>query len=37
MSKRSDDVRAIRKLAADWRAGWLAGDADALMFLYTMR
>ena len=28
------DLRAIRKLAADWRSGWLAGDADALVSLY---
>jgi len=35
MSRRSDDIRAIKQLAADWRSGWLAGDADALLSLYV--
>ncbi len=35
VSRREDDIRAIRQLAADWRAGWLAGDADALLALYA--
>ncbi len=34
MSRRSEDVRAIKQLAADWRSGWLAVDADALLSLY---
>ncbi len=34
-SKRSGDIRAIKRLAAKWRAGWLAGDADALLSLYA--
>lgn len=34
-SKRSRDIRAIKQLAAQWRAGWLAGDADALLSLYA--
>jgi len=34
MSKRSEDIHAIKQLAADWRSGWLAGDADALLSLY---
>ncbi len=29
------DIRAIKQLAADWRAGWLAGDAEALLSLYA--
>jgi uncharacterized protein (TIGR02246 family) len=35
MSRRSDDLRAIKRLAAEWRSGWLAGDADALVSLYA--
>ena len=31
------DIRAIERLAAAWRAGWLAGDADALLSLYVDR
>ena len=34
MKSRNDDIDAIKQLAADWRAGWLAGDADALLALY---
>lgn len=34
MSRRNEDIHAIRQLAADWRSGWLAGDADSLMSLY---
>lgn len=34
MTKRDNDIRAIRQLAADWLSGWLAGDADALLALY---
>jgi uncharacterized protein (TIGR02246 family) len=34
---RRDDIAAIRRLAAVWRAGWLAGDADALVALYTRK
>ena len=33
--RRSDDIRGIRQLAAKWRAGWLAGDAEALVGLYA--
>jgi uncharacterized protein (TIGR02246 family) len=32
---RREDIAAIKRLAADWRAGWLAGDADALLTLYA--
>ena len=35
MDSRSQDTEAIRQLAADWRSGWLAGDADALLSLYS--
>ena len=35
MSKRSRNIRAIKRLATQWRAGWLAGDADALLSLYA--
>ena len=35
MNSRNDDIEAIRQLAADWRSGWLAGDAAALMSLYS--
>ena len=34
MSTRTDDINAIKQLAADWRSGWLAGDVDALLSLY---
>ena len=32
---RRDDIRAIKQLAADWRSGWLAGDAESLLSLYA--
>ena len=35
VSRRKEDIRAIKQLAADWRSGWLAGDADALLSLYA--
>ncbi len=35
MNSRSRDVQAITQLAADWRCGWLAGDADFLLSLYA--
>lgn len=31
----TDDIKAIRQLAADWRSGWLTGDVDLLLSLYT--
>jgi uncharacterized protein (TIGR02246 family) len=34
VNRRSRDIQAIKKLAADWRSGWLAGDVDALLSLY---
>lgn len=33
MNGHSADVDAIKQLEADWRAGWLAGDAEALLAL----
>jgi uncharacterized protein (TIGR02246 family) len=35
MTTRSADLRAIAQMAADWRAGWLAGDVDTLLALYA--
>ena len=35
MTKQNEDVEAIKQLAADWRSGWLAGDADLLLSLYA--
>ena len=35
MSRWSEDIQAIKQLAADWRSGWLAGDPDALLSLYA--
>lgn len=35
MIKQNEDIDAIRQLAEDWRDGWLAGDADALLALYA--
>ena len=29
------DVAAIRALAEDWHVGWVKGDADALLALYS--
>jgi len=31
----NEDADAIRQLATQWRAGWLAGDTDLLISLYT--
>ena len=35
MKRRNEDIKAIEKLAADWRSGWLAGDVEALLSLYA--
>jgi len=35
MEKQSEDIHAIKQLADDWRSGWRAGDADALLNLYA--
>ena len=35
MNRRDADINAIKQLAADWRSGWLAGDADLLLSLYA--
>jgi len=35
MPKQSVDMDAIKQLAEDWRSGWLAGDAEALLSLYA--
>ena len=35
MTRQSADIDAIKQLAEDWRSGWLAGDADALLSLYA--
>ena len=35
MAKQSDDIEVIKQLAEDWRSGWLAGDAEALLSLYA--
>ena len=35
MATQTEDISAIRRLAADWHAGWLAGDAAALLDLYV--
>ncbi len=35
MSSQSEAVQAIKQLAADWRSGWLAGNAEALLALFT--
>jgi uncharacterized protein (TIGR02246 family) len=34
-AERRADLAAIKRLAAAWRTGWLAGDADALVSLYS--
>lgn len=35
MTSQSEDIDAIKQLARDWQAGWLAGDASALLSLYA--
>jgi len=35
MTTKNEDFEAIKRLAEDWRSGWLAGDADALLSLYA--
>jgi uncharacterized protein (TIGR02246 family) len=35
MAEQSEDIDAIKQLAGAWRAGWLAGNADALVSLYA--
>lgn len=35
MSGQNSDIQAIRQLAADWRRGWLAGNAELLLSLYA--
>ena len=34
MSNQNQDMHAIKQLAADWRSGWLTGDADLLLSLW---
>ncbi len=34
MSRRNKDIQALKQIAADWRSGWLAGDADLLLSLW---
>lgn len=34
MNTRDEDLAAIRRLADDWRTGWLNGDADFLVSLF---
>jgi uncharacterized protein (TIGR02246 family) len=35
MTKQSEDVAAIKKLAKDWNTGWDCGDTKALLSLFT--
>lgn len=35
MTTKDEDIEAIKQLAENWRSGWLAGDADALLSLYA--
>ncbi len=35
MTTQGKDIDAIKQLAEDWRSGWLAGDAEALLALYA--
>ena len=34
MTRQDKDIDAIKKLAADWRTGWLTGDTELLLSLY---
>ena len=35
MSKQTEDITAIKQLAADWHAGWLTGDPETLLDLLS--
>jgi len=35
MARQTEDIAAIKQLAEDWHAGWLASDAAALVALYA--
>lgn len=35
MDSQKKDIDAIKQLAGDWSAGWVAGDAAALLSLYV--
>lgn len=35
MKTPESDIEAIKKLAADWRTGWLSGDTNLLLSLYA--
>lgn len=35
MSSPQEDMEAIRRLEESWRAGWRAGDTEALLALYA--
>ncbi len=35
MKKHDEDIKAIKQLAEDWRAGWLTGNAELLLSLYA--
>ena len=35
MTRQSEDVTAIKKLAKDWNTGWDHSDTEALLSLYT--
>ena len=35
MTRRDEDIDAIKRLAEDWRSGWLAGDAELLLSLWA--
>jgi len=35
MTRQDKDIDAIKKLAADWRTGWLTGDTELLLSPYV--
>ena len=35
MTRKSEDLAEIRKLAEEWSSGWDRGDTEALLSLYT--
>jgi uncharacterized protein (TIGR02246 family) len=35
MTRKSEDLAAIRKLAEEWSSGWGRGDTEALLSLYA--
>jgi uncharacterized protein (TIGR02246 family) len=35
MTRQNEDETAVRKLATEWSDGWISGDTEAILSLYT--